>query len=157
MGFADVRYTARESELKVLVCVEVKSGMLTPAESALVTVSTLSSTATGIGFLQLRTCCTYYNIILHLNYYVCAFICEGDMDYDTVIEDVVFDGNTFRDVMCIEVPIADDVYYEPMEYFSVILTSSCPTVVLDEDSSSAMVSIISTGMLAGKCNAACIV
>lgn len=83
---------------------------------------------------------------------MCTFSLEADIDYETVAEDIVFDGNTFNDIMCIEIPIADDVYYEPMEYFSVTLTSSCPTVLLDEDNMSAIVSIISTGIIEGMHN-----
>ena len=47
IGFANCSYTVGESESSVVVCVEVKSGELTPAETALATVSTLPGTALG--------------------------------------------------------------------------------------------------------------
>ena len=48
VGFTMGAYTVSESELKAVVCVQVTAGMLTPAEIALVTVSTLPDTAQGM-------------------------------------------------------------------------------------------------------------
>ena len=47
IGFVLGSYRVNESELDVMVCVEVKSGVLTPAESASVTVNTSPGTAMG--------------------------------------------------------------------------------------------------------------
>ena len=48
IGFVNSTYAITESESSVVVCVEVKSGELTPAETALATVSTTPGTASGI-------------------------------------------------------------------------------------------------------------
>ena len=66
------------------------------------------------------------------------------MDYESAAEDVVFDGNTFNDPFCIEISIIDDAIYEPVEQFSLVLSSSSPTVTLDEVTLSATVSITNT-------------
>ena len=76
-------------------------------------------------------------------YYVVYLIPEADVDYVSVTEDVVFDGNTFTDPFCVEIPIIDDAIFEPVEHFSVSLSSSSPTVTLDDASISATVSITS--------------
>lgn len=47
VGFVSGSYRVNESELEVMVCIEVKSGVLTPAESASVTVKTSPGTAMG--------------------------------------------------------------------------------------------------------------
>lgn len=48
IGFSMGAYTVSESDLNAVVCVQVTAGLLTPAETAIVTVSTLSGTAKGI-------------------------------------------------------------------------------------------------------------
>lgn len=57
--------------------------------------------------------------------------------------DVVFDGNTFCDPFCIELPIIYDTVAEPVEHFLVSLSCSSPMVTLDEESFTARVSITS--------------
>lgn len=48
-------YTVNESEINVMVCIEVKSGFLMPTESAFVTISTSPGTARGRDTLYTRT------------------------------------------------------------------------------------------------------
>ena len=63
------------------------------------------------------------------------------MDYVSVTEDVVFDGNTFLDPFCVEIFIIHDTILEPVEFFIVSLSSSSLTVTLDDESVSATVFI----------------
>ena len=61
----------------------------------------------------------------------------------------MFDGNTFQELLCIEIPIVNDVYFEPVEHFSVTLICPSNNVMLDEGSMSAIMSITSTETSAG--------
>ena len=71
------------------------------------------------------------------------------MDYVSVTGVyIVFDGNTFRDPFCVEIPIIHDTIMEPVEFFSVSLSSSSPTVTLDDESVSARVFITAPGTVA---------
>ena len=145
VGFVQGNYTVAESELKMMVCVEVKSGILTPAESALVTVSTSPGTATGNLYMPLcLTCSQKYHLVF------CITSFEAGVDYETIVEDVVFDGHTFENLLCIEIPIFNDVFFEPTEYFSVDLISSSPNLILADGMMSAMVCIESTGTFPGE-------
>ena len=47
VGFTTSGYTVSESEGSVMVCVEVKSGELTPSDVALLTLNTASGSALG--------------------------------------------------------------------------------------------------------------
>ena len=66
------------------------------------------------------------------------------MDYESIEEEIVFDGNTFQELLCVDVSIFNDVFFEPVEQFSVTLISPSKNVVLDEGSASVTISIDST-------------
>lgn len=52
VGLVEDSYTVNESEINVVVCIEVKAGFLMPTESAFVTISTSPGTARGIDTLN---------------------------------------------------------------------------------------------------------
>ena len=61
----------------------------------------------------------------------------------------MFDGNTFQELLCIIIPIANDVFFEPVEHFSVTLSCPSNNVMLDEVNTSATIFIKSTSTDAG--------
>lgn len=80
-----------------------------------------------------------------------CFLCpEAEVDYEAVEETLLFDGNTFEDMVCIEISIIDDVFFEPTEQFSVSLINSGPNVILNEDMNSSIIYITSTLTLPGE-------
>lgn len=85
-----------------------------------------------------------------MNTRICFFCPEAEVDYEPVEETLIFDGNTFEDMVCIEISIIDDVFFEPTEHFSVSLITSGPNVILNEDMNSSMIYIQSTLTLPGE-------